>query len=108
MQEDQFDADAQWEGLVKGILKAELRRRDKTYADLVIDLRAIGVIETETNIKNKLSRGRFSAIFFVQCLTAIGVPFLHLDETPKHYSPASPQERARLKFMMKRDSAREG
>lgn len=101
MKDEQLGTESQWEGLVKGILKAELRRRGKTYASLVSDLSAIGITETEANIKNKLSRGRFSAIFFIQCLTAIGVPYLQLDEV-KHYSPASPKERSRLRFMTKK------
>jgi hypothetical protein len=59
-------------GNVKGILKAELKRRDMTYADLVKRLAAVGVVETEANLRNKISRGAFTAAFFVQCLIAIG------------------------------------
>jgi hypothetical protein len=57
---------------VKGILKAELKRRDMTYADLVARLAAVGIVETEANLRNKISRGAFTAAFFVQCLIAIG------------------------------------
>lgn len=57
---------------VKGILKAELKRRSMTYADLVEKLAAHGVSETEANLRNKISRGSFTAAFFVQCLLAIG------------------------------------
>jgi len=57
---------------VKAILKAELKRRDMTYADLVACLAAQGVTETEANLRNKISRGAFTAAFFIQCLTAIG------------------------------------
>ena len=32
----------------------------------------MGIAETELNIKNKLSRGGLSAVFFVQCLEAVG------------------------------------
>jgi Domain of unknown function (DUF6471) len=38
----------------------------------------IGVQDTAMNIRNKVARGGFSAVFFVQCLRAIGVRELHL------------------------------
>lgn len=57
---------------VKAILKSELKRRDLTYGDLVDRLAAHGIVETEANLRNKISRGSFTAAFFVQCLVAIG------------------------------------
>ncbi|KAB1075873.1 hypothetical protein F6X53_24395 [Methylobacterium soli] len=56
---------------MKGLLKAELKRRGVTYAQLVEKLDAIGVTETEPNIRNKLARGKFTAVFIVQVMTAI-------------------------------------
>lgn len=64
--------DEAWDARVKGILKAELKRKSVTYAQLVDKLAAVGVKETEPNIRNKLARGKFTAVFFVQCLDAIG------------------------------------
>jgi hypothetical protein len=63
---------------VKGILKAELKRRGLTYADLVDRLAELGVVETEANLRNKISRGAFTAAFFVQCLSAIGCDFVQI------------------------------
>jgi len=54
------------------MLKAELKRRGLSYADLVGKLADIGVMDSEPNIRNKLSRGKFTAVFLVQCLEAIG------------------------------------
>jgi hypothetical protein len=68
----------EWEELVKGLLKAELKKRGITYAQLVDRLAAIGVQETEPNIRNKLARGKFSAVFLVQCLEAVGAAGLRL------------------------------
>ncbi|RUU58241.1 DUF6471 domain-containing protein [Mesorhizobium sp. M2C.T.Ca.TU.002.02.1.1] len=68
-----------WERLVSGVLKSELKLQGLSYADLVEKLAAIGVEEKEANISNKLSRGRFSAVFFAQCLKAIGSKRLKLD-----------------------------
>lgn len=62
----------EWEGQVKGLLKAELKRRNVTYAELVGKLADIGVMDSEPNIRNKISRGKFTAVFLIQCLTAIG------------------------------------
>jgi hypothetical protein len=69
-----------WQAHVKGLLKAELKRRDFSYADLSEKLATIGVKEAERNISNKISRGSFTAVFFVQCLEAIGCRTLHLSD----------------------------
>ncbi|QKG72376.1 DUF6471 domain-containing protein [Erythrobacter mangrovi] len=68
----------EWEDRVKGLLKAELKRKNVTYAELVGRLADIGVHDTEPNIRNKISRGKFTSVFLVQCLTAIGVTELRL------------------------------
>ena len=60
------------------ILKAELKRKGVTYAQLVDKLAAIGVDEKEVNVRNKLSRGKFTAAYFIQCLEAIGTSDLRL------------------------------
>jgi len=62
----------EWEDRVKGMLKAELKRRNVTYADLVGKLADLGVMDSEPNIRNKISRGKFTAVFLIQCLEAIG------------------------------------
>jgi len=64
--------DADWTNQVKGMLKAELKRRNMTYEQLAEKLRDVGVEDTPENIKNKVSRGKFTAVFMVQCLEAIG------------------------------------
>lgn len=60
-----------WEMMAANLLKAELKRKGVTYAQLA-DL--IG--DKEVNIRNKLSRGKFTAAFLLQCLSAIGVATL--------------------------------
>lgn len=66
--------------LVKNILKAELKRRGVSYRELADRLAQIGVHENERNIANKISRGGFSAAFFVQCLDVIGCSRINVDE----------------------------
>lgn len=68
-----------WEWKVKGLLKGELKRRNITYAELVERLADIGVIDSEPNIRNKLARGKFTAVFLIQCLEAIGASTLRLE-----------------------------
>jgi hypothetical protein len=68
----------EWEDKVKRLLKAELARKGITYAQLVGKLAEIGVMDSEPNIRNKISRGKFTAVFLIQCLEAIGASALHL------------------------------
>jgi Domain of unknown function (DUF6471) len=70
-----------WEARIKGLLKAELKRRNLSYADLAEKLDAIGVHESARNISNKIGRGSFTAVFFVQCLEAVGCQTLHLQDS---------------------------
>jgi hypothetical protein len=70
-----------WRTAVKGILKAELKRRNLSYADLANRLRAIGITDNERNISNKIARGSFTAVFFVQCLRAIDCHTIDIEHT---------------------------
>ncbi len=63
----------EWESKAANLLKAELKRQGVTYAQLA---EMIG--EKEVNIRNKLSRGKFSAAFFLICLQAIEVDLIRL------------------------------
>ena len=81
-----------WENETRRILRAELARRDITYAKLARKLTNISVSETEASIANKLSRGTFSFVFFLQCMTAIGVTAVKFDIEPQSsvLAPVSP------------------
>lgn len=69
-----------WAERAKGLLKAELKRRNVGYRELAEKLTAMGTPETERNIANKISRGGFTAAFFLQCLAAIGCQSLRMEE----------------------------
>ena len=71
--------DDEWARLVKGILRAEMARRGMTYEQLAEKLAEIGVKDSAVNIRNKVARGGFSAVFFVQCLRAIGCQTVRID-----------------------------
>lgn len=63
----------EWETKAANFLKAELKRKGITYSQLA---ELIG--EKEVNIRNKLSRGKFSAAFLFHSLDAIKVDELRL------------------------------
>jgi hypothetical protein len=69
-----------WALRARRLLKAELRRREVSYPQLIEKLQALGVHETKASISNKISRGAFTAAFMLQCMEAIGVRTLRLDE----------------------------
>jgi 3-mercaptopyruvate sulfurtransferase SseA len=72
--------DIDWQARVKGLLKAELKRRNISYKDLAERLKPLGINETDRNIANKISRGGFTAAFMLQCLTAIGAKQIDISE----------------------------
>ena len=61
----------EWKEFVKQVLKREFRKKKITYPKLIEKLKDIGVHESLFSIKNKISRGSFNAVFFMQCLKAI-------------------------------------
>jgi len=63
----------EWEAKAANLLKAELKRKGVTYAQLA---EMIG--DKEVNVRNKLSRGKFSAAFLIQSLEAIGQTYLRI------------------------------
>jgi 3-mercaptopyruvate sulfurtransferase SseA len=72
--------DAEWQALVKGMLKAEMKRRNMTYEQLAGRLAEVGAQHSSAQVlRTKVSRGGFSAVFLVQCLKAMGCKQLSID-----------------------------
>jgi Domain of unknown function (DUF6471) len=69
----------EYETKAKNLLKAEMKRRGVTFAQLAEKLTSMGIPEKERNLNNKVSRGGFTAAFFLQCLEAVGVRDLRVD-----------------------------
>lgn len=63
----------EWETKAANILKAELKRQGVTYAQLA---ELIG--DKEPNVRNKLSRGKFSAAFLLEALSSLDLATLDL------------------------------
>ena len=68
-----------WEVKARGLLRAEMAKQGLTYNQLVERLKAVGVTDDERNLRNKVSRGKFTAAFLLQCLAALGTHALYLD-----------------------------
>jgi hypothetical protein len=69
-----------WTAYTKALLRAEMVKRQISYTGLVEKLAALGIRETEANLRNKISRGGFTGAFLIQCLVAIGCTVLRLEE----------------------------
>lgn len=69
-----------YQNRAKNILKAELKRRGISYRTLAENLGELGMQENERNLANKISRGGFSAAFFLECLAAIGAKSVRLED----------------------------
>jgi hypothetical protein len=70
----------------KCILRAELARRDISNTQLTNLLVAQGVAVTRSAVDNRISRGTFSADFFVDCLRAIGCKDIGLIRSERNSS----------------------
>ncbi len=88
-----------WNEKVKRLLKAELVRRGISHSDLAEMLIKIGIEETKSSIDSKISRGTFSASFFIQCLAVIGCEKIELLEYENQLSiAAEPKEEYNIKI----------
>ena len=69
------------DGEARRILRAEMARRELTYNNLVAALAKAGVSETNAGVRNKMSRGSFTADFFLHCLSAMNVTSIRVAES---------------------------
>ncbi len=69
-----------WVSAPKKIIKTEMTKRNITHLELAERLTAMGIPETKISVSSKLSRGTFSAIFFLECLKAMDMTQLPLDD----------------------------
>lgn len=72
-----------WAEEAKGILRAELDRRTMTYDQLAKLLQSRNIHETTRSLANKISRGSFSFVFFLQVMRVLGVKTVSMEPTPK-------------------------
>lgn len=68
-----------WQEKATGILKSILARRNIKYHELAVKLNQMGIEETQSSIANKISRGTFSFVFFIQCMEVLGMKEIKID-----------------------------
>ncbi len=64
----------------KGLLRAEIKRRNLNYEQLAEKLAELGVKDTGKNLSNKIARGGFTAGFMIMCLEAIGAKSVRVSD----------------------------
>ena len=68
----------EWNQLATNLLKSEMARAGLGYEELISRLQKIGIEESYKGIANKINRGAFSFVFFMQCMKALGVTDVRL------------------------------
>lgn len=68
-----------WNRRATQILKAELVLSGVSYEELVRRLAAFGVTESYKGLANKINRGAFTFVFFMQCMKALGKSTIRLE-----------------------------
>ena len=69
---------SEWAIKAKNTLKGALKTKGLNYRQLAEKLGEMGLEISEQGLNNKISRGGFSAAFYLQCLEAIGVSDLRV------------------------------
>ncbi len=78
-----------WNEKAKRLLKSELVKRGITNADLVLLLNDAGLTETKASVDSKISRGTFSAAFFLHSLSVIKCSKIELEGYESYLSLAA-------------------
>ena len=62
----------EWERVAAAILKDRMKMEGVNFIELSERLRPFGHDEHNRNLSGRINRGRFSAAFMLQCLSALG------------------------------------
>jgi len=68
----------EWNGRATNLLKSEMARAGVDYEELINRLQAFGIDESYKGLANKINRGAFSFVFFLQCMKALGISEIRL------------------------------
>ncbi len=72
----------EWAERAKRMIRTEMVRRGVSYEGLSERLASLGAHDSPVNLRNKMSRGKFTAAFMLLCLEAVGCNFLSLSDIP--------------------------
>jgi hypothetical protein len=70
----------EWGQRAAAHLKAEMKKAEVTYAEMIKRLKKHGFKETEASLTMKLKRASFSASFFLAALAALELPGVQLED----------------------------
>lgn len=65
---------------LQACIRTEMQLAKINYRDLSVALEALGVAQSESNLRSKISNGTFSAQFFVFVLMALGTEQINLNQ----------------------------
>lgn len=68
----------EWNERATNLLKSEMARAGISYEELISRLQEIGIDEGYKGLANKINRGAFSFVFFMQCMKALGITEVRL------------------------------
>lgn len=72
--------DIDWQREARRILKTELLAEEVSFKELARALQKFGIDEEPKVLSNKVNRGTFSFVFFLQCMRAIGAKTVRLQD----------------------------
>ena len=70
----------EWGARASAFLKAEMKKADVTYVEMVKRLKKHGFKESEASLTMKLKRGAFAASFFLAALAALELSGVNLED----------------------------
>lgn len=68
----------EWNERATNLLKSEMARAGVGYDELISRLQGVGIDEGYKGLANKINRGAFSFVFFIQCMKALGITEVRL------------------------------
>lgn len=80
---------------VSFILRSEMMKYGVTYTELAKRLSDVGLTEECGALRNRVTRGRFSAVFLFQCLAVIGTKHVNV-ELYEYIHDAGPKLKPRV------------
>lgn len=78
-----MQASKKWNIALGRFLRSELTKYGITHDQLAKLLKEQGILCSKSSIDSKLSRGTFSAAFYIQCLMVIGEESIDIQEIKK-------------------------
>ena len=72
--------ESRWAHAMARLMRVEMARLNWSYGDLLAGLERIGVTgESVPNLRNKITRGTYSAAFFAQAMLAMEIKEVRLE-----------------------------